>query len=182
MFDWLNRLMGKASDDPRSTAVVAVMSLNSLANGGRPRRRRRSFGNLPLPSGVVSLFDPSSESGIEVGPIESRTALIECDVWEYPSGATTLGRLELIFDAKRAGRETKILGKIGIDSARMAVADRDAWNMHRQEIGPMRRLQVFEDLDRDGVIRKSISQEFDIRWRRSDDGRYSIANRPVEAK
>lgn len=187
MFEWIRSFIGgttlrsivsldKALSDPNAFLDVVI---------GRPQP---FVGSLELPSGVLALMDPCSGRALELSGFIEPRATVTAEIYRdpvdelrNPSFNEMLGRLALAFDPDAEADETRKLGTLEVDSARIAAADRDDWKIHRQEVGPLRELRMNARFDPDGKVRFAIMQEFGVAWRAIDLHRtIYAATRPVE--
>ncbi|HEV7278855.1 MAG TPA: hypothetical protein VGN57_01475 [Pirellulaceae bacterium] len=188
MFAWIKSFIN-------ATALPSLQSVHEALSGPGTfldvvvgRSAKRIVGSLELPSGVVVLMDPCSDSVVEVSGFVERRAIVVVEEFHdpveemrNPSFNAVLRRIELVFDPDAPVDKTRKLGALEIESARIAAADRDDWKRHRQEVGPLRELRMNARFDPDGKIRFAIMNEFGVAWRAIDLHRLVYAaTRPVE--
>jgi hypothetical protein len=126
MFDWLRRLFRSYETEMRLRFPESVDVLNAQAGGGDPVTRTAVLGNLPLPSGTLVLGDPQCfpDGDLEVPNINASQVAISASLWKYPSGMAQVKALKLSFAGPQAGMTRRKIGEVGIDSAKLAVADK----------------------------------------------------------
>lgn len=138
MFNWLHKVFGRSEDDDWQRFLERLDALNATAGGGKPTAVQRSFGRLKLRSGTLALGDPQYLPGLELPNIAADHVEISASLWQYPSGVATVTSLQLAFgEPTRSGNRRKI-GEVGIDSAKLVVADKADLDEHWTETGPDR--------------------------------------------
>ena len=180
MFPWIRSFIGGTASRSHRSFYKSISDLNAAANGGAIEKRNHVVGTLGLPSGVTLLMDPCFDSVVEASGFVERRAAVSVEEWRYPNGHAVLGMLELVFDPSAVIDEIRTLGSVGINSARIAVADRDDWKLHRQEIGPLREVRMHAGFDLNGKVRTAIAKRFGIAWSTTDHPMIYVASRPVE--
>jgi hypothetical protein len=135
MFDWLRRVFGRSDADERQRLFSTLDALNAEAGGGEPVATRRSLGRLKLRSGTLALGDPQYVPGLEVPNVAADGVEISASLWRYPSGAETVTALRLTFGEQRGGDSRRKVGEVGIDSAKLVVADKADIEEHWTETG-----------------------------------------------
>jgi hypothetical protein len=124
MFDWLRRVFGRSDGDERKRIFETLDALNAEAGGGPPLVTSRSLGHLKLRSGTLALSDPQSVPDVEVPNITADEVEISASLWQYPSGAETVTALRLRLGEATDKRDRRKVGTVGIDSAKLIVADK----------------------------------------------------------
>jgi hypothetical protein len=124
MFDWLCRAFGRSDGDERQRFFETIDSLNAEAAGGEPVTTRRSLGRLMLRSGTLSLGDPQYVPGLEVPNVAGDEVEISASLWRYPSGVEKVIALRLALGAQIGAGTPRKVGEVGIDSAKLVVADK----------------------------------------------------------
>jgi hypothetical protein len=81
------------------------------------------------------LGDPQYVSGLEVPNIIADEVEISASLWRYPSGAETVTALRLRFGEPLGGGDHRKIGEVGIDSAKLVVADKRDIEEHWTETG-----------------------------------------------
>jgi hypothetical protein len=135
MFDWLCRVFGHMDGDKRRRSFGTLDALNAEAGGGEPVAITRSIGRLKLRSGTLTLGDPQNASDLEVPNITADEVAISASLWRYPSGAEMVTALRLDLGEPTGGGARRKVGEIGIDSAKLVVADRADIEAHWTETG-----------------------------------------------
>ncbi len=142
MFDWLMRRFRPWTDHGAQAEFFAkIDALNAQGQGGEPLLVRRVLGRLAVPSGVLVLGDPQYVPGFSSVELEGVGAevVIAAALKQYPSGSETVMALDLDFDLPDSGPESRrLLGEVGIDTAKLLVADKVDLKDHRAEVGPDR--------------------------------------------
>jgi hypothetical protein len=135
MFDWFGRIFRRSVGDKRRQFFATVDAINEEAGGGPPVAIRKSLGILTLRSGALTLGDIQRGSDIEVPNIPARELAIHAWLSRYPSGAETITALTLSLDGAMAGETRRKIGQLGIDSARLFIADKADIDEHWTDVG-----------------------------------------------
>jgi len=126
--------------------------LNAESGGGKPVATRRSLGRLKLRSGTLALGDPQYLPGLEIPNIAADEVEISASLWRYPSGAETITALRLALGEPTDGGTRRKIGEVGIDSAKLVVADKADIEEHWTETGKDR-IGVISTAPDDTVLR-----------------------------
>lgn len=124
MFNWLRRVFRPSDYDPRQEFFNTLDALNAEAAGGEPVVTTEFLGNLKLRSGTLSLGDPQCVPGLEVANIVADELAISTSLRRYPSGAATVQALTLSLGEPSSSDSCRKIGTVGIDSAKLVVADK----------------------------------------------------------
>ena len=135
MFDWIRRVFGRSDGDERQRLFETLDALNAEAGGGKPVATRRSLGRLKLRSGTLVLGDPQYMPGLEVPNIAADEVEISASLWRYPSGQETVTALRLRLGEETGHGTSRKVGEVGIDSAKLVVADNADIEEHWTETG-----------------------------------------------
>ena len=187
MFAWLKSFIGGTALPSLASFREALSDPDTLLDVVGIVKKR-VVGSLDLPSGVALLMDPCSDGVVEVSGFVERRATVIVEEFHDPVGEmrnssfnASLRRIELVFDPDAPADKTRKLGALEIDSARIAAADRKDWNVHRQDVGPLRELRMNARFDPEGKVRFAIMKEFGVAWKAIDLHRtIYAATRPVE--
>jgi hypothetical protein len=126
---------GRPDGDERQRLVETLDALNAEGGGGQPVATSRAFGRLKLRSGKLALGDPQCLPGLVVPNIAADEVEISASLWRYPSGAERVTALRLGL-GEQTGRGTcRKVGEVGIDSAKLVVADKADIEEHWTETG-----------------------------------------------
>ncbi|MDA1162689.1 MAG: hypothetical protein O3B13_06285 [Planctomycetota bacterium] len=135
----------------REDLFEAVDRLNAAGHGGGPVEETVSVGTLSTPSKSLVLEDPQSmPNGLTVVGLATDNVTIDLDILRYPDGATRVQRLRISSGLNPNVEDLVVIGEIGIDSAKVCIADVDAAAEHWTEIGK----------DRIGIIKTMRGQKF----------------------
>jgi hypothetical protein len=153
MFDWFRRVFRPSEADGRRQFFKTIDSLNAEAGGGEPVTTTEFLGHLKLRSGTLALGDPQSfpGPGLEVPNIAANEAAISASLWRYPSGAVTVAALKLDFGGPSTGGSRRKIGQLGIDSAKLVVADKADIKEHWTEVGKDR-IGVIKTIGDDAIL------------------------------
>src|SRR5262249_28852659 len=135
MFDWRRRVFGRSDGDERHRLFETLDALNAEAGGGESVTTTRSLGRLKLRSGTLALGDPQYVPGLEVPNVATDEVEISASLWRYPSGAETVTALRLGLGKQTDGGPRRKVGEVGIDSAKLVVADKADIEEHWTESG-----------------------------------------------
>jgi hypothetical protein len=152
MFDWLRRVFGQSQFTERQPLFETLDALNAEAGGGKPVAITKFLGTLKLRSGTLALGDPQYLPGLEVGNIVANELAISASLWRYPSGATLVTALKLSLGEFTRGGSRRKIGEVGIDSAKLVVADKTDFEEHWTEVGKDR-IGVISTAPDDTVLR-----------------------------
>src|SRR5207244_1846209 len=103
-------------------------------------------------SGTLALGDPQYMPGLEVPNVAVDEVEISASLWRYPSGAETVAALRLGLGEQTGGGSTRKIGEVGIDSAKLIVADKGDVEEHWTETGKDR-IGVISTAPDDTVLR-----------------------------
>jgi hypothetical protein len=135
MFNWLRGLFRPSEADERQRFFETMDALNAEAGGGKPVTKTKHLGSLRLRSGTLVLGDPQYLPGLEIPNIVADEVAISASVWRYPSGAATVTALRLALGEPTSGGSRRKIGEVGIDSAKLVVADKADIQEHWAEVG-----------------------------------------------
>jgi hypothetical protein len=138
MFDWINRVFRRVEDPERAAFLSTIDAMNARAGGGPPVSARVCAGTLSVPSGQLLLGDPQcvAQCQVEFGaPCELAITL---SVHRYPNGNSRVNELLLSVVGAEPPVETREIGGMGIDSAKVVVVDREDYRLHWTYTGPDR--------------------------------------------
>jgi hypothetical protein len=152
MFGWLRRVFGRSDGDEPERFVRTIDALNAEAEGGEPVATATSLGRLKLRSGTLVLGDPQFLPGLEVPNIAADEVEIFASLWRYPSGAETVTALKLGLGQPTGDSSRRKVGELGIDSAKVVVADKADIEEHWTETGKDR-IGVISTAPDDTVLR-----------------------------
>jgi hypothetical protein len=152
MFDWLRRVFRPPYGDKRRPFFPTLDALNAEAGGGEPIATTKFLGNLKIRSGTLSLGDPQYLPGLEVANVVAKEVAISASLWQYPSGVTTVTALKLSLGGPTSGGARRQIGEVGIDSAKLVVADKADIDEHWTEVG-RDRIGVISTAPDDTVLR-----------------------------
>lgn len=135
MFDWLRRIFGRSHDAQRQRFFGMIDDLNAEVGGGKPTVEQGFLGTLKLRSGTLVLGDPQNVCELEVPGIVAPEITISAKSWRYPSGAETVTALTLGLGDDTVMDSHRKIGEVGIDSAKLIVADRADIEEHWTDVG-----------------------------------------------
>ena len=137
MFDWLRRLFWSPEETERHDFLEQIDALNVKAGGGKPQVEEVRAGKIRIYSGDFLLGDPQGfpEPAFELPNVAACEAEISLSVWRYPSGATQVNRLTVHLTNGTACDHAEKIGEVGIDSAKMILADKADIERHWTEVG-----------------------------------------------
>lgn len=171
MFGWLRRLF-RIEDDGHDDFFEMVDTLNANAHGGKPERIERTLGSLPVRSGALWLADPQRYAPLVVPNVPDTAASISARLWKYPSGAETVVGFRLEFDVASEVDSRRVVGEVGIDSAKLVVADKAGIDAHWTEVGP-ERTGVIGTAPDDAVLQLLV-KKFKLKARRVNPVRAEV--------
>jgi hypothetical protein len=153
MFGWLRRIFQRSDYNERQILYQTVDALNAAAGGGQPSVTTRFLGHLKLRSSTVVLGDPQFAPELEIPNIVGAEIAISATLWSYPSGEETVTALKIWLGDARDGGPPRKIGEVGIDSAKLALADKADIEDHWAEVGKDR-IGVISTARNDTVLRK----------------------------
>ena len=165
MFDWLRRVFGRAGGEEHQRFYETLDALNAHAGGGKPVTVKRRFGCLKVRSGTLVLGDPQYIPDLEVPNIAASEVAISAKLWQYPSGMETVKSLRLRL-GEQTGSARRKIGQVGIDSAKLVVADKADIEEHWTEIGKDR-IGLISTV-RDDTVLHLLTKRFKIKTTRAD--------------
>ena len=174
MFDWLRRVFRPSAGDERQRFFETVDALNAEAGGGKPVATTKSLGNLKLRSGALSLGDPQDVPGLEVPNIVANEVVISASLWQYPSGLATVTALRVSLGGPTSGGSRRKIGEVGIDSAKLVVADKADIEEHWTEVGKDR-IGVISTAPDDTVLRM-LTKRFKLKTVRVNPVRAEVVD------
>jgi hypothetical protein len=160
MFEWLRGLFGPSRTD-EERFFETIDALNAESGGGQPVATTKHLGNLRLRSGTLSLGDPQDVLGLEIPNIVADEVAVSASLWRYPSGAATVTALELNLGGPTSGGSRRKIGEVGIDSAKLIVADKADIQEHWTEIGKDR-IGVISTA-RDDTVLRLLTRQFKLK-------------------
>jgi hypothetical protein len=172
MFDWLRRVFGRSDADERQRFFETIDALNAEAGGGEPVTTTRSLGRLKLRSGTLALGDPQYVPGLEVPNVSSDEVEISASLWRYPSGGETVTALSLSLGGPTGSAAQRKVGEVGIDSAKLVIADKADIDEHWTETGKDR-IGVISTAPDDTLLRL-LTKRFKLRTRRVNPVRAEV--------
>lgn len=158
MFEWFRRVLSLKPGEP--TAMTKVL------------------GKLKLRSGTLSLGDPQHLPDLEVPNLAADEVTISASLLRYSSGATIVQALKLELGPSANGAFQKI-GAVGIDSAKLVVADKADIDEHWTQVG-MDRLGVISTAGDDTVLRL-LTKQFKLKTIRVNAVRAEVVGPVSEA-
>src|SRR5262245_43317366 len=173
MFDWLRRIFGRSHGDKRQGFFATRDALNVLSGGGEPVTVKRRLGRLKLRSGTLSLSDPQYATDLEIPNIAAKVVAISASLWRYPSGMQTVKSLRLRL-GDRIGGDRRIIGQVGIDSAKLIVADKADIEEHWTATGKDR-IGVISTAPDDTVLRL-LKKRFKLKTFRANNVRAQVVD------
>jgi hypothetical protein len=152
MFHWLRQILGWSHSNKRQRFFDTIDTLNAEAGGGKPVPITKSLGRLKLRSGTLVLGDPQCVMALEVPNVTADEVEISASLWRYASGAETVAALRLGLGRPTGNGVDRKVGQIGIDSAKLVVADKQDIEEHWTETGEDR-IGVVSTAPDDTVLR-----------------------------
>lgn len=166
MFRSLRRIFSRRP----GTIYEAVDHLNVELHGGPPTIVSKQLGTLPIPSRSIMLHDPQEmPRGLVIPQLASDLATIQVQLRLYPDGSASLVELTIELVPDSTGSADQLAGEIGIDSAKLVVADTEEARAHWSETGADR-VGVISTL-RGQKIHKQLKQKFRLKTRQIDSFR-----------
>lgn len=139
MFSWIQRQLARLNPATRGELVAAIDTLNDLQGGGPGTPHYAEPGSLAIPSGRLCLRDPQGWAPCVTDWARPVDLGITLNVRVRPDGSVHIEELILrVKGESPAPDDWRELGQIGIDSAKVVVADEEAHNGHWTETGPDR--------------------------------------------
>lgn len=164
MFDWLRRILGQSDANERQRFFETIDAFNAQAGGGAPTATIQSLGRLKLRSGTLVLGDPQYVPGLEIPNASANEVEIAAKLLRYPSGTVTVAALSLSISEPGRGADHRKVGEVGIDSAKLIVADKADIQEHWTETGKDR-IGVISTAPDDTVLRL-LTKRFKLTTRR----------------
>ncbi len=161
MFDWLQRIFRRSRDEKRPHLCETIDALNAEVGGGQPTTATQVLGYLTLRSGTLILGDPQYLPGLEVPNIVGTQATLSAALWQYPSGAVTVTALTIRLGDETSDAPSRKIGELGIDSAKVVVADKADFEDHWTDLGKDR-IGVISTAPDDTVLRL-LTKRFKLR-------------------
>jgi hypothetical protein len=151
-----------------------VDALNAEAGGGEPTATERVLGRLEVRSGALVICDPQYLPGLEIPNIAAAEVIISARLWRYPSGAETVTALTLRFNDSANFGSLRKIGEVGIDSAKLVVADKADLQEHWCETGTDR-IGVISTGSGDTVLRL-LTKRFNLKTVRVNPVRAEVVH------
>ena len=163
MFNWLRRILR----GPGETFFEAVDRINAASHGGRPLPLHAKLGTLTVPTRSITLQDPQGMPlGLGIANLASNTATFSAELLRYPNGAVQVATLHISFSEYSNELSEKLVSEIGIDSAKIVVADTEAAIVHWAETGTDRIGEI--STARDQRVHQLLKKQFKLRTRQVD--------------
>lgn len=172
MFDWLRRILGRFDGGPPEPFHETLDALNAQAGGGTPVPAMLTIGRLRLRSGTLVLGDPQYVPALQIPTAGATEVEISAEFLRYPSGAAIITTLILSLNEPGPGSTQRKVGELGIDSARLVVADKADIEEYWTETGPDR-IGVISTAPDDTVLRL-LTKRFQLKTRRVNDVRAEV--------
>ena len=163
MLDWFRRLFLGSQEKQRKQFFETIDALNAEAGSGEPTSIERFLGTLPLRSGTLILGDPQYMPALEVPNIDVSEAQISAQIRSYPSQETCLTALTIKLGDEVGIDSRSTIGEVGIDSAKLVVADKVEFEEHWTDVGKDR-LGVIITARNDAVLRM-LTKRFKLKTR-----------------
>lgn len=161
MFDWLHRLLGRSRSDGHRKIAETVDALNAEAGGGEPIATTKHLGELHLWSGTLALGDPQDMPGLEIPNVPAGHVEISASMWRYPNGSETITALHMSWGESTSDSAFRKIGEIGIDSAKLVVADKADIEKHWTKKGKDR-IGVISTTQDDTLLRQ-LTKRFKLK-------------------
>jgi hypothetical protein len=136
-------------------------NLSAEAGGGKPAVTERFLGTLKLHSGTLALGDPQCLPSLEVPNIAATEVGISAKLWRYPFGRETVIALTITLGEEANGGSRRKIGEVGIDSAKLVVADKADIDEHWTDVGKDR-IGVISTAPDDTVLRM-LTKRFNLK-------------------
>ena len=172
MFNWFRRLFRRSDGDQRLRFPETLDALNAEAGGGEPVTTSAFLGKLFIRSGTLVLGDPQCLPDLEVPEIDSAEVAISASLWRYATGMATVKALNLSFGGRTAILSRRKIGEVGIDSAKLVIADKADIEKHWTEVGK-ERIGVIPTPADDTVLRM-LTKRFNLKTRRVNPWRAEV--------
>ena len=130
----------------------------------KPTVRDERIGTVRTDSGTLLLADPTylSADSLRIDGLPPGVHPVTARLIRYPEGGQRVAAIAL---GVRPGRgDRRPLGEVGVDSAKVALLDEQAYRDHWHDVGPER---VGVSISEDAI--RLIGERFGLRWRRRDD-------------
>jgi hypothetical protein len=154
-------------------------SLNSEVGGGQPTATQSFLGTLKLRSGTLALGDPQYLPSLEVPDLAADEVTISAKMWNYPSGAATVTALTLGLGDDSAVDSQRKIGEVGIDSAKLVVADKADIEEHWTDVGKDR-IGVISTA-RDDTVLRALQNRFKLKTVRVNPVRAEVVGPVAES-
>ena len=179
MLEWLRRLFQGSQEKQRKRFFETIDTLNADAGGGEPTSIERFLGALPLRSGTLVLGDPQYMPALEVPNIDVSEAQISAQLWRYPSEGTCVAALTIKLGDEVGIDSRSTIGEVGIDSAKLVVADKVDFEQHWTDVGKDR-LGVISTAPDETVLRM-LTRRFKLKTRQVNRIRAEVLGPVSEA-
>lgn len=153
MFEWLRRILRQSDDDERQRFFAMIDSLNAKAAGGNPKRTKHKLGKLAIRLRTLVLGDPLCLPYLEIPNFSADEVSISARLWQYPSGAVIVTKLTIYTAGEVRMDSHRKIGAVGIDGARIVVADKADIHEYWTETGKDR-IGVICTARDDALLRK----------------------------
>jgi hypothetical protein len=158
MLEWLRRTFWQSNE--RRRFLKTIDALNVEDGGGEPVVSQELLGSLKLRSGTLVLGDPQYLSSVEVSAIAVDEIAISATLWRYPSGLETVAALTIGLGNSANVDSHRKIGKLGIDSAKLVVADKEDIEEHWTDVGKDR-IGVISTA-RDDVLLRMLKKRYKL--------------------
>ena len=172
MFEWLRRVFRPSEGGQRQRVFETLDDLNAEVCGGSPIATTQVLGILKLRSGTLMLGDPMYVPDLEVPNLVATRLEISASLWRYPSGAELVTALSLRADGGLGNGCRRKIGELGIDSAKLVVADKADIEEHWMDTGNDR-IGVILTIPDDFVLR-TLTKRFKLKTHRVDAVRAEV--------
>ena len=163
MFKWLSQFI----QAPGKTVLSGVDRVHAALQGGPPGPVSAELGTLSVPSRSITLEDPQGmPHGLEISDLASNMAKFSAELLRYPNGVVRVATLRISFSGCSDEIPEKIVSEIGIDSAKLVVADTTAANTHWAETGIDRIGKI--STARDQRVHQLLKQQFRLKTKQVD--------------
>lgn len=163
MFRWLGRFFRGSGEGVFET----LDRVNAASHGGHPQFGVAELGTLSVPSRSITLQDPQGmPHGLEIAGAASNTATFSGELLRYPDGLVRLATLKISFSKCSDELPEKVVSEIGIDSAKVVVADTEAALTHWAPTGIDRIGEI--STARDQRVHQLLKQKFKLKTRQVD--------------
>lgn len=137
MFHWISEILRRPDND-REWFFRRIDAINAKSAGGRPRIEERYLGELTIHSGKLTLGDPQDPLSLEIPNIPNGIVSLSAKLWRYPNGSGTVAVLSIKTADQPSETSPRKIGKLGVDSGTLIVADAADLAEHWTETGPDR--------------------------------------------